>query len=84
MRLLLPRGKPLLQLSSDDSSPAVDSDLSQQKKKEKANESEYNQSIAFDDSLTASSTQASISCSRHRRLPCFACFLVKYALSVLL
>jgi hypothetical protein len=31
----------------------VDSDLSQQKKKEKANESEYNQSVAFDDSLTA-------------------------------
>jgi len=72
MRLLLPfeRGRPLLQLSSDDSSPAVDSDLSQPKKiKEKSNESEYNQSIAFDDSLTASSTQASISCSRHRRLP---------------
>lgn len=37
MRLLLPfeRGRPLLQLSSDDSSPAVDSDLSQQKKKKK-------------------------------------------------
>ena len=72
MRLLLPfeRGRPLLQLSSDASTPAVDSDLSQPKKrKSKSNESEYNQSIAFDDSLTASSTQASISCSRHRRLP---------------
>jgi len=37
MRLLLPFewGWPLLHLSSDDSSPAVDSDLSQQKKKKK-------------------------------------------------
>ena len=42
----------------------LDSDLSQQKKE---NQNQTNPNIPF--SLTASSTQASISCSRHRRLP---------------